>query len=75
MQPVAVDLVDTESRKVGQVQLQAVSARGTGRHADMELRGRFGLWQGHALQIVAIGPQLDPEQAKHFLDSLRLVKR
>ncbi len=75
VQPVTVDLVDGEKRKVGQVQLQAVSARGTGRHAEMELQGRFGLWQGHALQIVAMGPQLDREQAKHFLDSLRLVKR
>ena len=59
-------------RRSATVQLQAVErARGTGRHAAMELRGRFGLWRGHALQIVAVGPDLDPEQADHFLDSLR----
>jgi hypothetical protein len=72
---VAVGLVDAEGRKAGQTQLQAVSARGAGRHADMQLHGRFGLWQGHALQIVGVGPELDPQQTEHFLDSLRLVKR
>lgn len=72
---VAVDLVDADGGKAGQTQLQAISARGSGKHADMQLRGRFGLWQGRALQIVGIGPQLDPEQTEHFLDSLRLVRR
>lgn len=74
-QSAAVDLVDVDGRKAGRLQLQAVSAKGSGKHADMELRGRFGLWQGHALQIVSVGPQLDPEQVEHFLGSLRLVKR
>jgi len=72
---VAVRLADADGREAGKTQLQAVSARGTGRHADLELHGRFGLWQGHALQMVAIGPQLDPQQTEHFLESLRLVKR
>lgn len=73
-QVTAVDVVDLEGRKVGRMPLQAVSATGTGRHADLQMRGRFGQWRGHALQIVAVGPQLDPEQADHFLDSLRLVR-
>jgi hypothetical protein len=74
-QSVGVDLVDIDGRPIGKLQVQEVAARGTGRHADMALRGRFGVWQGQALQIVAIGPDMDPEQTGHFLDSLRLVKR
>ena len=74
-QAVAARLVDADGRDAGKTQLQAVSARGTGRYADMELRGRFGLWQGHALQIVGVGSQLDPQQTEYFLDSLRLVRR
>jgi hypothetical protein len=41
----------------------------------MQMFARFVLWEGHALQIVALGPGIDPEKAGHFLDSLRLVKR
>jgi hypothetical protein len=74
-QAVTVRLVDADGREVGKTQLQAVSARGTGKYSDIELRGRFGLWQGHALQIVGVGPQLDPQQTEYFLDSLRLVRR
>lgn len=74
-QAVAVRLVDADGRDAGKTQLQSVSAGGTGKHAHMELHGRFGLWQGHALQIVVIGPQPDPQQTEHFLESLRLVKR
>jgi hypothetical protein len=72
---VDVALVDADGRKLGQAQLQAVTARGTGKHAAMEMHARFGLWQGHALQIVGLGPRLEAEQTAHFLDSLRLVKR
>lgn len=70
-----VDLVGVDGRKVGTVQVQAITAKGTGKHADMELRARFALWRGHALQVVAIGPGIEPEQAGHFLDSLRLVQQ
>lgn len=70
-----VDLVDAGGNKVGAMQMQAISARGSGKHAAVELRARFALWQGHALQIVAIGPGIEPEQASHFLDSLRPIKR
>ncbi len=70
-----VDLVDAERRKVGALPVQAIGARGTGKHADMQMFARFVLWEGHALQIVALGPGIDPEKAGHFLDSLRLVKR
>jgi len=72
---VAVDLVDRDAKKIGKTQLQAVSASGSGRHAAMRLHGRFGNWQGHALQLVALGPDLDLEQVDHFLTSLRLVQR
>jgi hypothetical protein len=72
---VDVDLVDASGRKLGQAQLQAVDTRGTGKNAGMEMHARFGVWQGHALQIVAIGPQLEAEQTEQFLNSLRLVKR
>ena len=74
-QSVPVAVVDSGGAKVGTMQLQAVSARGAGKHAAMQLHARFGLWRGHALQIVAVGPDLDPEQVEHFLDSLRLVRR
>ena len=74
-QAVPVRLVDADGREVGKTQLQAVNVRGTGTHANLELYGRFGLFQGHALQIVGIGPQLDRQQTEHFLDSLRLVQR
>ena len=70
-----VDIVDLEGRRVGKMQLQAIGASGTGRHADMQMRARFGQWRGQALQIVAVGPALDAEQAEHFLDSLRLVQQ
>jgi hypothetical protein len=72
---VEVDLVDLDAKKIGTTRLQAVSAGGSGRHSAMRLYGRFGIWQGHAVQVVAIGPELDPEQAEHFLSSLRLVRR
>ena len=74
-QEIVIDLVDAAGMKVGTAPAQAVSARGTGKHADMELRARFVLWRGHALQAVAIGPTLDSEQAGHFLESFRLVRR
>jgi len=74
-QPAAVAVVGADGRKNGTAQWEAIAARGTGRHAAMELRGRFGLWRGNALQIVAVGPDLDPEQASYFLDSLRLIER
>ena len=74
-QPAAVAVVGADGGKSGTAQWEAVAARGTGRHAAMELRGRFGLWRDHALQIVAVGPDLDSEQASYFLDSLRLVER
>jgi hypothetical protein len=74
-QTVAVRLVDADGRDAGKGQMEAVTARGTGKHAAMELRGRFGLWRGHALQIVGVGPELDPQEAEHFLGSLRLVKQ
>jgi hypothetical protein len=74
-QAATVAVVDANGRKTGAVQWQSIAARGSGRHAAMELRGRFGLWRGHALQIVAVGPALDPERASYFLDSLRLVER
>ena len=70
-----VDIVDLEGRRVGKMQLQAIGASGTGRHANMQMRARFGQWRGQALQIVAVGPALDAEQAEHFLDSLRLVQQ
>jgi hypothetical protein len=41
----------------------------------MALRGCFGIWRGHAVQVVAVGPDLEPEQASYFLDSLKLVER
>jgi hypothetical protein len=72
---VDISLIDADGTKVGATPAQAVVARGTGKHADLEMHARFVLWQGHALQIVAVGPDLDPEQAGHFLESLRLVKR
>ena len=71
----AVDLVSVDGKKIGKLQTQAIATQGTGKHAAIELRARFVVWQDHALQIVAIGPELDPEQAGYFLDSLRLVKR
>jgi hypothetical protein len=74
-QAVAVPLVGADGREVGKTQLQAVSARGSGAHAAIELHGRFGIFQGRALQIVGVGPQLDPQQTEHFLNSLRLVQR
>jgi hypothetical protein len=72
---VEVDLVDLDAKKIGTTRLQAVSAGGSGRHSAMRLHGRFGIWQGHAVQVVAIGPDLAPEHADHFLASLRLVQR
>jgi hypothetical protein len=69
-----VVIVNRDGLKTGTMQLQSVSATGAGRHAATQLQGRFGLWRGHALQIVAVGEDLDPEQAAHFLDSLRLVE-
>ena len=69
-----VDIVDLEGRRIAKVPLQAIGAAGTGRHADIRMRARFGQWRGHALQIVAVGPALDPDQVEHFLDSLRLVQ-
>ena len=75
LQTAAAAVVDGEGRKTGTMQLQAISASGAGRHASMRLQGRFGVWRGQALQIVAVGPDLDPEQAEHFLDSLKLVER
>jgi hypothetical protein len=74
LQAAGVAVVDVEGRRKGTMQLQAISATGAGRHAGTRLQGRFGLWRGHALQIVAVGPDLDPEQASHFLESLRLVE-
>lgn len=73
--PVAVIVVDDSGTKLGEVKAQGVAAAGAGKSAGMEMRARFVLWQGQALQIVAIGPRVDPEQADYFLDSLRLVKR
>jgi hypothetical protein len=73
--PVSVRLVDADGRETGKAQLQAVTARGDGKHAGMTLSGCFGLWQGHAVQIVGMGPDLDPEQTAYFLESLRLVAR
>jgi hypothetical protein len=73
--PAPVAIVDANGRKTGTVQWQAVDGRGSGRHAAMALRGRFGIWRGHAVQVVAVGPDLDPEQASYFLDSLKLVER
>ena len=71
----AVSLADVDGRKIGVMQVQAISARGTGKRADLQIFARFVLWQGQALQIVAIGPGLGAEASAHFLDSLRLVKR
>jgi hypothetical protein len=70
-----VALVDADGRKIGVTQMHAISARGTGAHANMQMLARFVLWRGHALQIVAVGPGMGPEEAAHFLDSLRLVKQ
>jgi hypothetical protein len=71
----SVDLVDAAGRKVGVLPVQAVDARGTGPQATMRMRARFMRWHDHALQIVAIGPDMEPEQADHFLASLRLVAK
>jgi|GEM_PF-276834 len=73
--PVAVIVVDDDGAKIGEVNAQEVAAVGSGKSVGLEMRARFVLWQGQALQIVAIGPRVDPEQAVYFLDSLRLVKR
>lgn len=73
--PVAVIVVDDDGAKIGEVKAQGVAAVGSGKSVGLEMRARFVLWQGQALQIVAIGPRVDPEQAVYFLDSLRLVKR
>ncbi len=73
--PVTVIVVDDAGAKIGEVKAQGVAAAGAGKSLGMDMRARFVLWQGHALQIVAIGPRVDPEQADYFLDSLRLVKR
>ena len=74
LQTAGAAVVDGQGRKTGSMQLQAISATGVGRYAPIRLQGRFGLWRGRALQIVAVGPDLDPEQAAHFLDSLKLVE-
>jgi hypothetical protein len=73
--PVVVIVVDDDGAKIGEVKAQGVAAAGAGKSVGMDMRARFVLWQGQALQIVAIGPRVDPEQADYFLDSLRLVKR
>jgi hypothetical protein len=74
VQAAAANIVDLDGRRIGKVPLQSVSASGTGRHAGIQMRARFGHWRGYALQIVAVGPQLDAEQTDLFLDSLRLVQ-
>ena len=70
-----VTLADADGRKIGAMQVQAISARGSGKRAELQIFARFLLWHGQVLQIVAIGPGLGAEAPAHFLDSLRLVKR
>lgn len=69
-----IDRVDADGRKTGTIRAQAISASGTGKYAKLQLQARFVLWKGHALQIVAIGPTMEPEESSHFIESLRLVE-
>lgn len=68
-----VVITDAGGARIGTQPAQGVQAQGTGPHAAMRMRARFLQWRGLGLQIVAIGPDLDPAQADHFLASLRLV--
>jgi hypothetical protein len=70
---VNVPIVRTDGSNVGSQPAQEIVAQGTGQHAAMRMHGRFMRWRDEALQIVAIGPDLDREQVEHFLASLRLV--
>ena len=72
---VTVPIVAADGSKLGSQPAQEVVAQGTGSHAAMKMHGRFMRWRDVALQIVAVGPDMDREQAEHFLASLRLVAR
>ncbi len=68
-----VPIVRIDGSSVGSQPAQEVVAQGSGQHAAMRMHGRFMRWRDEALQIIAIGPDLDREQVEHFLASLRLV--
>ena len=70
-----VPIVGADGSSLGSQPAQQVVAQGTGQHAAMQMHGRFLRWRDVALQIVAIGPDMDREQVEHFLESLRLVAR
>ncbi len=70
-----VPIVGEDGSSLGSQPAQEVIAQGTGQHAAIQMHGRFMRWRDVALQIVAVGPDMDREQVRHFLGSLRLVAR
>lgn len=73
-QPVTVQVVDASGAALGREQALRIEADGSAQGQPVRMLAGFTARGSRAWQWVVLGPQPDPEQARTFLDSFRLVQ-
>lgn len=69
-----VQVVDASGAAVGREPALRIEAEGSAQGKPMRMFAGFAARGSRAYQWVVLGPQPDPEQARTFLDSFRLVR-
>ncbi len=71
----AISIVDDSGRALGTINAQLVSAKGAVKGQALFMQAGFLVEANRVYQWVALGPQLDLEQTKTFMQSFRLLHK